>query len=111
MTNQHTTMKEHFRTTLTSVAILAAGLLTSTPGRGADSPGATLIPYPGALQEAGVEVSLMGGCPLIAGWQAGPSSVETKETVEAKVVEPTTYPICIWKDGVPTASATAFATA
>ncbi|MEI6634492.1 MAG: phage baseplate assembly protein V [Chlamydiota bacterium] len=61
--------------------------------------------------KAGVKVSLMGGCPLIPGWQAGPSSVETKETVEAKVVEPTTYPICIWKDGVPTASATAFATA
>jgi hypothetical protein len=59
MTNQHTTMKEHFRTTLTSVAILAAGLLASTPGRGADSPGATPIPYPEALQKAGVEVSKM----------------------------------------------------
>ncbi len=59
MTNQHTTMIEQFRTTLTSVAILAAGLLTSTPGRGADSPGATLIPYPEALRDAGVAVSDM----------------------------------------------------
>ena len=59
MTNQHTTMIEPFRTTLTSVAILAAGLLTSTPGRGADSPGATLIPYPEALRDAGVAVSDM----------------------------------------------------
>ena len=52
-------MKQTLKTTLASLALFVAGPLVSTPARGADSPGATPLPYPGALQEAGVTVSKM----------------------------------------------------
>ena len=52
-------MKKHFQTTLASLAILVAGPLGSTPAHGAEFSGEVVIPYPKALQDAGVAVSHM----------------------------------------------------